>query len=73
MSYSDPRPVDALFPAFAALRMGRACPFCAMDVRDEDFRDEVSRKESHISGMCQPCQDAFYGIPDDFDIAVYGG
>tara|TARA_R100000008_G_scaffold40816_2_gene23459 strand:- start:2515 stop:2727 length:213 start_codon:yes stop_codon:yes gene_type:complete len=26
------------------------------------FRDELSRKEFSISGMCQACQDAIYGI-----------
>lgn len=26
-----------------------------------DFRDEQSRKEYTISGLCQACQDAFYG------------
>lgn len=26
-----------------------------------DFRDELSVKEYRISGMCQTCQDAFFG------------
>lgn len=34
------------------------CPFCGtmVDV-DKDFRDEVSRREFKISGLCQACQD----------------
>ncbi len=26
-----------------------------------EFRDDISRKEYTISGLCQKCQDAFYG------------
>ena len=26
-----------------------------------EFRDEVSRKEYGISGLCQPCQDSIFG------------
>jgi len=31
------------------------------------FRDEISRKEYTISGMCQCCQDSVFGVgePDD--------
>jgi hypothetical protein len=29
-----------------------------------DFRDEVSRKEFGISGLCQPCQDSIFGGPE---------
>ena len=27
----------------------------------EDFRDNLSRKEYSISGLCQDCQDEFFG------------
>lgn len=30
-----------------------------------EFRDELSRKEYTISGLCQKCQDAFYGKSDE--------
>jgi hypothetical protein len=33
------------------------CPFCGQKVDVNSFRDEVSKKEFHISGMCQKCQD----------------
>lgn len=26
-----------------------------------EFKDEVSRREYRISGLCQKCQDAFFG------------
>lgn len=29
-----------------------------------DFRDELSRKEYSISGLCQSCQDATFGVVD---------
>lgn len=36
------------------------CPFCEKPVED-NFKNEISRKEFRISGMCQKCQDNFYG------------
>lgn len=38
------------------------CVMC--DEPDMNFRDELSKKEFKISGMCQTCQDAFYGEHD---------
>ena len=37
------------------------CPFCGkiIDVSKE-FRDELSLKEYHISGLCQMCQDEVF-------------
>lgn len=32
---------------------------------DASFRDELSKKEYAISGMCQFCQDDFFGISED--------
>lgn len=39
----------------------RLCPFCRMPVLLEDFRNDISRKEYFISGLCQKCQDDFFG------------
>lgn len=36
------------------------CPFCGKDVNPNDFKDELSRKEYMISGICQTCQDEFF-------------
>jgi hypothetical protein len=33
------------------------CPFCDQPVSEKDFRDEISRREYELSGMCQNCQD----------------
>jgi hypothetical protein len=39
------------------------CPICKQPVSN-DFRDEISRKEFHISGLCQKCQDEIFKDPD---------
>jgi phage pi2 protein 07 len=36
------------------------CPLCSEPVKMEDFKDEKSRKEFGISGMCQKCQDQIF-------------
>lgn len=35
------------------------CPFCKTQVTG--FRDLLSLKEYNISGLCQSCQDDFFG------------
>lgn len=37
------------------------CPFCRKPVLEENFRDELSKKEFRISGLCQSCQDEYFG------------
>ena len=36
------------------------CPFCGKDMTNATFRDEESKKEFDISGLCQKCQDEFF-------------
>jgi hypothetical protein len=43
------------------------CPFCQEPIKSDEFRDELSRKEYVISGMCQKCQDK------TFDACPLGG
>jgi hypothetical protein len=43
----------------AAVSAG-ACPFCKKPVDQAAFKDELSRKEFRISGICQGCQDGFF-------------
>jgi len=38
------------------------CPTCGNVINVTDFRDELSRKEYKISGMCQKCQDKTFGV-----------
>jgi hypothetical protein len=33
------------------------CPFCSKPVSKDEFRDELSKREYKISGLCQACQD----------------
>ena len=39
----------------------KLCPFCKTAIKQEDFKDELSRKEYRISGLCQKCQDETFG------------
>lgn len=39
----------------------KKCPFCSETVGQESFRDAKSIKEFQISGLCQKCQDSFFG------------
>ena len=40
--------------------MNAICPFCNKPVNENEFKDELSRKEFEISGLCQSCQDDFF-------------
>ena len=37
------------------------CPFCKEVVNPNDFKDELSKKEWGISGLCFKCQKDFFG------------
>jgi len=37
------------------------CPFCRKVVRKQDFKDDLSKREYGISGLCQLCQDSVFG------------
>jgi len=39
----------------------KVCPFCSKAVTLDSFKDELSLKEFHISGLCQSCQDSIFG------------
>ena len=55
------RPVDKIFKEAARLKEMNRCPFCKNIINQRDFRDDISRKEFQISGLCQSCQDEFFG------------
>ena len=44
--------------------INRTCVSCGAEVSEEGFRDEVSLREFHISGLCQVCQDKVFGYDD---------
>lgn len=39
----------------------KTCATCHTSVEQDSFKNELSLKEFHISGMCQPCQDSVFG------------
>ena len=41
------------------------CPFCKTPININDFRDQLSRKEYKISGLCQKCQDQVFSSEDE--------
>lgn len=53
------RPVDLIFPEMAKLKQEGKCPTCGQPVGE--FKNDLSRKEFGISGMCQKCQDSVFG------------
>lgn len=39
----------------------KVCVFCHKPIKMKDFRNELSRREYKISGICQKCQDDIFG------------
>jgi hypothetical protein len=52
--------IEVAFPGTANLIANKKCPCCKSDIGP--FRDALSKKEYSISGMCQSCQDAVFGV-----------
>jgi len=55
----EKRPADLLFPDRIPKMKKNICVTCSSKV--EGFDRELSQKEFLISGMCQKCQDEFFG------------
>lgn len=56
--------VKQLFPVESGLRDIGNCPFCTKPINESDFRDELSKREFKISGLCQECQDETFAEPE---------
>ncbi|RAP48940.1 MAG: hypothetical protein BZ138_08540 [Methanosphaera sp. rholeuAM270] len=55
-----------VFPDAMNNRRQGKCPFCGKLINpDEEFRDQLSVKEYHISGLCQKCQDEVFKEPTE--------
>lgn len=39
----------------------KRCPICGTEIDESSFKDTLSLNEYHISGLCQKCQDNFFG------------
>ena len=51
--------IEGMFPGTKAKIDAGKCPTCGEPAGS--FRDDISRKEFAISGMCQECQDSVFG------------
>lgn len=49
--------ISLIYPEKAKLIKEGKCPICEQPVDQGELRDDFSRKEYSISGMCQKCQD----------------
>lgn len=52
---------QAGFEKEVELVKNKMCPCCFQKINFKDFKDELSRKEYGISGVCQVCQDKIFG------------
>ena len=51
------KPVFIMFPEAKSLVEQGLCPICSQKIEENDFKDELSRREYSVSGLCQNCQD----------------
>jgi len=54
------KPAFQIYPTALMRIQAGWCATCSGIIREEDFRDELSKKEYSISGMCQSCQDQIF-------------
>lgn len=61
------RPIDILIPGRRDAIKNNRCspPPLGCGGPAVGFRDPLSRKEFHISGLCQECQDKVFGGDDE--------
>jgi hypothetical protein len=52
--------IDLFFPGAKEDIANGKCPLCKDKISLDEFKDELSVKEYHISGMCQECQDKVF-------------
>ena len=48
------------FPVEIARVEKNLCPLCGNEINKKEFRNEISKQEFKISGMCQKCQDIIF-------------
>lgn len=52
--------IEKLLPGRKEAILNKKCVFCNKEVTLDSFKNEISLKEFHMSGICQPCQDDFF-------------
>ena len=55
------KPAFKFNPRWGELIEQGKCPMCGLIIKEEDFKDSLSKKEYSISGQCQKCQDKVFG------------
>jgi hypothetical protein len=51
--------IDSIFPGTIKAIDAGNCPVCKQPITE--FRNELSKREFGISGLCQKCQDSVFG------------
>lgn len=54
------KPAGMLMPDRAEKIAQGKCATCGKPIKEEDFADDLSKREYEISGMCQKCQDEVF-------------
>jgi hypothetical protein len=56
------RLINQIFPESVKAVSEGICPLpeCRQPIRMDEFKDEISRREYRISGLCQKCQDMIF-------------
>ena len=54
---SEKKNVIEILNGFHDKKKKGLCPFCGLEASKMEFRDDLSKKEFEISGLCQKCQD----------------
>ena len=52
--------MKAIFPEKMKLIDQGRCPDCGIGILADSFKNELSKKEFQISGLCQKCQDEIF-------------
>lgn len=55
--------LEEVFPGTAQAIAEKKCPICKNSITG--FKDDLSKKEYLISGMCQKCQDSVFELDPD--------
>lgn len=55
------KPAFKVFPQAASNIRKTCCSACGKPVQAREFKDSLSLREYHISGLCQRCQDEVFG------------
>lgn len=58
---NKPAFTSGIWPEAKEAVVAEKCPMCLAEIKEEDFKDALSKKEYSISGMCQNCQDSVFG------------